>query len=83
MSGLELIRAMVDGRDDPMRGSGHGTIDLDVKLLKAVPLDQELIAEGKVTHVSRTLGVSEGALKDAGGARLAHATSTCAIPGRG
>jgi uncharacterized protein (TIGR00369 family) len=60
-------------------GEGYGTVDLNVKMLKAVPLDQELIAEGRVIHVSRTLGVSEGSLRDAEGTLYAHATCTCAI----
>jgi uncharacterized protein (TIGR00369 family) len=60
-------------------GVGYGTIDLSVKLLRAVPLDRELIAEGRILHLSRTLGVSEGSVKDAEGTLLAHATCTCAI----
>ena len=60
-------------------GVGYGTIDLNVKMLEAVPLDQDLIAEGRVLHVSRILGVSEGSLRDAEGILLAHATCTCAI----
>lgn len=60
-------------------GSGYGTVDLNVKMLKAIPLDQELIAEGRVLHLSRSLGVSEGSLRDGAGTLLAHATCTCAI----
>jgi uncharacterized protein (TIGR00369 family) len=58
-------------------GVGIGTIDLNVKMLKAVP--QDLVAEGRVIHVSRSLGVSEASLRDAEGTLLAHATATCAI----
>ena len=60
-------------------GAGIGTIDLHVKMLKPVPLDQDLIAEGRIIHVSRSLGVSEASLRDAEGTLLAHATATCAI----
>jgi uncharacterized protein (TIGR00369 family) len=60
-------------------GVGYGTIDLNVKMLKPVPLDQELIAEGRVIHVSKTLGISEASLRDGEGTLLAHATCTCAI----
>jgi len=89
MSALELIQAVIDGKlpgptmaeTIPMRivevARGH------VKLLRAIPLDQELIAEGKVIHVSRSLGVSEGSPRDAGGTLLARATCTCAILRRG
>jgi len=60
-------------------GVGYGTVDLNVKMLRAVPLDIELVAEGSVIHVSRSLGVAEGSLRDAAGTLLAHATCTCAI----
>ena len=56
-----------------------GTIDLHVKMLKAVPLEQEPVAECRVLHVSRSLGVSEASLRDTEGNLLAHATATCAI----
>jgi hypothetical protein len=29
-------------------GVGYGTVDLDVKMLKAIPVDRELMAEGRV-----------------------------------
>jgi uncharacterized protein (TIGR00369 family) len=48
-------------------------------MLKAIPLDRELTAEGRVIHLSRTIGVSEGSLKDEEGTLFAHATATCAI----
>jgi len=60
-------------------GVGIGTIDLHVKMLKAVPIEQDLIAEGRVINLSRSLGVSEASLRDAEGTLLAHATATCAI----
>jgi uncharacterized protein (TIGR00369 family) len=60
-------------------GVGYGTVDLNVKMLRAVPRDRELVAEGKVIHVSKSLGVAEGSLRDADGTLLAHATCTCAI----
>ena len=60
-------------------GVGYGTIDLNVKMVKAVPRSVPLIAEGKVIFVSRSLGISEGTLKDADGYLYAHATATCLI----
>jgi uncharacterized protein (TIGR00369 family) len=60
-------------------GVGYGTVDLNVKLLRPVPIDTELVAEGTVIHVSRSLGVAEGSLRDASGTLYAHATCTCAI----
>lgn len=60
-------------------GVGYGTIDLNVKMVKAVPRGVPLIAEGKVISVSRSLGIAEGTLKDADGNLYAHATATCLI----
>lgn len=60
-------------------GVGYGTVDLNVKMLKAVPRGVPLVAEGKVIFVSRSLGISEGTLKDADGNLYAHATATCLI----
>jgi uncharacterized protein (TIGR00369 family) len=60
-------------------GVGYGTVDLNVKMLRPVPLDQDLLAEGRIIHVSRSLGVAEGSIRDAEGMLYAHATCTCAI----
>jgi len=58
-------------------GVGYGTIDLQVKMLRPVPRDQELVAEGNIVHVSRNLATSEGTLKSTEGKLLATATATC------
>ena len=60
-------------------GVGFGTIDLQVKMVRPVPLDEEVIAEGKILNISRNLGVSEGSIKTKAGKLLAHATCTCMI----
>jgi len=60
-------------------GGRYVTIDLNVKMLKAVPQKVPLIAEGKVIHVSKSLGISEGTLRDDDGNIYAHATATCMI----
>lgn len=60
-------------------GEGFGTIDLNVKMMRPVPRDVDLVAEGKVINLSRSLAVSEGTLKDAGGKLYAHATATCML----
>jgi uncharacterized protein (TIGR00369 family) len=60
-------------------GVGYGTIDLDIKMLKPIPLDKELVAEGRVIHLSKKIGVSEGTLKDADGNLYALASATCMI----
>ncbi|HDQ05056.1 MAG TPA: PaaI family thioesterase [Deltaproteobacteria bacterium] len=60
-------------------GVGYGTTDLSIKMLKAIPLYKELTAEGKVIHLSKKIGVSEGTLKDAEDNLYACATATCLI----
>ena len=60
-------------------GVAYGTIDLAVKMVRPVPKDKKLIAEGRVINLSRSLGVSEGTLKDESGKLFAHATCTCMI----
>ena len=60
-------------------GVGYGTIDLQVKFLRPVPLGETLRAEGKVVHVSRNIATSEGRLGTAEGTLLATATATCFI----
>ena len=60
-------------------GVGYGTVDLGVKMLRPVPKHEDLIAEGRVTHLSRSLGVAEGTLRDAQGNLLASASATCFI----
>src|SRR4030042_3051581 len=57
-------------------GTSYGTVDLNIKVLKTVPLEKELVAEGKVIHLSKKIGVSEGTLKDSEGNLYALATAT-------
>lgn len=57
-------------------GVGFVTIELNVKLLRPVPLDSDLRAEGKAINVSRQLGVSEARLFNADGKLCAHCTAT-------
>lgn len=63
-------------------GISYGTIDLQVKMLRPVPRDQELVAEGNLVHISRNLATSEGILKSAEGKLLATATATCFLKRR-
>ena len=58
---------------------GYGTIDLNIKMLKKIPLNMTLFAEGKIIKISKSLGISEATLKDKEGTIYAHATSTCMI----
>ena len=58
---------------------GYGTIDLHVKMLKAIPKNTLLIATSRVIQSGYSLGISEGSLKDEKGNLYAHATATCMI----
>ena len=60
-------------------GVPYGTIELNVKMVRPVPRDVALVAEGRVLNVSRSLGISEGTLKDEAGKLYAHGTCTCMI----
>jgi uncharacterized protein (TIGR00369 family) len=58
-------------------GVGYGTIDLQVKMLRPVPRDQDVVAEGRTVHLSQNIATSEGTLKSLDGKLLATATATC------
>ena len=60
-------------------GVGYGTVDLNVKMVRPVPRNQELIAEGRLLNLSRTIAIAEAILTDAQGKLYAHATCTCSI----
>ena len=60
-------------------GVGYGTVDLNVKMVRPVPRNQELIAEGRLLNLSRTIAIAEATLTDAQGKLYAHATCTCSI----
>jgi uncharacterized protein (TIGR00369 family) len=60
-------------------GVVYSTVDLNIKMLRPIPLNIELVAEGKVLHVSKRIGVAEGSIKNAEGTLLAHATATCVL----
>lgn len=60
-------------------GVGYSTIDLHVKMLRAVPKFVTLKATAKVINQSSNLVVSEGSLFDPEGRLLAHAIATCMV----
>ncbi len=64
-------------------GDTYGTIELNVKMLKAAKPDSELRAIGTVLHISRQLGVADGRILDEDDVLYAHATATCLIKRRG
>lgn len=58
-------------------GSAFATIDLAVKMLRPIPQDGDLVAEGRVTSMTRSLGVAEGTIRDRDGRLLASGSATC------
>ena len=60
-------------------GQTMATIELNVKMMRPVPIGVELISEGKIINQSKSLGVSEGDIRDPQGRLIAHATATCMI----
>ena len=60
-------------------GIGYGTIDLNVKMCRPIPINQELTAYGDIINISRSLGIAEGKIVDKDGKLYAHATATCMI----
>ncbi|OTG66530.1 PaaI family thioesterase [Acinetobacter silvestris] len=60
-------------------GVGYGTIDLNIKMCRPIPLDKKLLAIGQIINMSKNLGISEGKIIDENGKLYAHATATCMI----
>ncbi len=60
-------------------GASYATVDLNVKMLRPIPTNTPLTGEGRVIHLSKSIGVAEGALRDQAGKLYAHATATCLI----
>ena len=60
-------------------GVAYGTIDLNIKMIRPVPRSTNLIAEGTVINISKSLGISEGILKSEDGKLYATSTATCMI----
>jgi uncharacterized protein (TIGR00369 family) len=63
-------------------GVGYTTISLELKYLRAIPLDAgELRAEAFVVHAGRRQATAEARLTDRDGRVLATATTTCLVLG--
>jgi len=60
-------------------GDSYGTIDINVKMMRPLPINTLLIAESNVLNISKSLGVSEGKLIDENGKLYAYASCTCKI----
>lgn len=67
------------------KGELYTTLEIKVNLVRAITKDTGLIsATGRLIHRGRTTATSEGDIRDAKGALLAHGTTTCMIfPAKG
>jgi uncharacterized protein (TIGR00369 family) len=62
------------------KGETYVTAEFKLNLVRPLTKDTgTVIAEGRIVHRGRTLGTSEGYLRDAAGKLYAHATTTCII----
>ena len=48
-------------------------------MMRPLPRDKNLIAEGNVINISKSLGISDGTLKNEEGKLFATSTATCLI----
>jgi uncharacterized protein (TIGR00369 family) len=62
------------------KGESYVTAEFKLNLVRPLTKDTGTVtAEGQIVHRGRTLGTSEGYLRDAAGKLYAHATTTCII----
>ena len=57
----------------------YGTIDLNIKMIRQVPRSTNLIPEGTLINISKSLDISEVILKNEYGKLYATSTATCLI----
>jgi acyl-coenzyme A thioesterase PaaI-like protein len=55
-------------------------LDINTKILLFIPINKELLIEGKVISLFDHIGVSEGSIKDSEGYLYAHAIASFYIP---
>lgn len=60
-------------------GEIYVTTELNIKMIKAVPVDIKLVAEAEVLSISRQLAVSNGTIKDGEGVIYAYGSATCLV----
>ena len=62
------------------KGESYTTLEIKVNLVRPITKDTGPIrAEGRLIYRGRTVGISEGDIKDASGKLYAHASTTCMI----
>jgi len=62
------------------QGKFYTTLEYKVNIIRGIPLDREVLADGVVSHVGRSTGVATGEIRDAETGRLyANGSTTCII----
>jgi uncharacterized protein (TIGR00369 family) len=62
------------------KGEAYTSLEIKVNFVRPLAATTGLVtAEGRVIHRGRTVGTSEGEIKDRAGKLYAHATTTCMI----
>lgn len=65
------------------KGSVYTTLEYKVNITRPIPVGQEIIAEGIVSHAGRSTGVAEGTIRNAKTGKLyATGSTTCMIMAR-
>jgi uncharacterized protein (TIGR00369 family) len=59
--------------------TGYTTTELSINMVRRVPSEGDLIARGRLIHLSPQLGLSEVFVTDRAGRLISHGTSRCAI----
>lgn len=66
------------------RGGYYTTLEYKINIVRSIPLDREIICEGRLQHGGRSTGVAVGEIRDAENGRLyATGSTTCIIMTRG
>ena len=60
-------------------GETYTTISLELKMLRPPPVDESMMAEGRVINIGRRLAVAEGLIRNAEGKLVAQGSATCMI----
>ncbi|WP_368184408.1 PaaI family thioesterase [Aestuariibius sp. HNIBRBA575] len=62
------------------KGTVYTTLEYKVNLLRAIPLETEVVAEGRVDHVGRSTGVAHGEIRGVSDGKLyATGSTTCLV----
>jgi len=62
------------------KGSVYTTLEYKVNIIRPIPLETEIVAEGTTSHAGRSTGVAEGTIRGAADGRLyATGSTTCII----